>query len=288
MCFIGRQNKGQMGLCASSKAAAPTTLDVEEEGEVEAGAEDRTKRSSERKIRTGEEDDFGNFGNSDVDLEELGVEENTLNKLHILDEDQQEKLTLCMASHFKDNDTMTAYDLGILLGLIALPLTDDDEPTIKPTAPLFVQHLHKALQRVGSVNNNAPESDSTIDDGVTMGVTEAVEAFLHVHGHTNDVEKQSDFLYNQVYGKGSVDVNAIQLLHTHNMATSLLESAVNTKEFKKDFGTLGLMNVDGEIEDDVKKIIIEHLNEELSNGNNTIVSKEKFKIWVEKCLKEQS
>ena len=43
-----------------------------------------------------------------------------------------------------------------------------------------------------------------------------------------------------------------------------------------------------EIEDDVKKIIIEHLNEELSNGNNTIVSKEKFKIWVEKCLKEQS
>jgi hypothetical protein len=120
-----------------------------------------------------------------------------------------------------------------------------------------------------------------------MGITDTVEAFLHVHGHANDINKQSTFLYDNVYcrqAKGNTEdaaASEIKLLDTEEMAASILESAVDLQEFQHEIDTLGLFTVEGDIEPDVKKIMIEHLKEEL--GGNDIVSREKFALWVKKC-----
>ena len=268
-----------MGICSSANATPPSIVDLE--GEVEAGAEDNVSGTSKpTNTREAEEEEFGD----NLDLEDLGVEGNTLDKLSQLNDEQVVKeLTSCMLSHFADNDTLNAHDLGKMLGLKSTILSD--ETATKTAAPLFVQRLHQALRRI--VATDGPESDMS-ERSATMGITDTVEAFLHVHGHANDINKQSTFLYDNVYcrqAKGNTEdaaASEIKLLDTEEMAASILESAVDLQEFQHEIDTLGLFTVEGDIEPDVKKIMIEHLKEELG-GNNDIVSREKFALWVKKC-----
>ena len=243
-----------MGCNSSSPTSEP-------EPEVEAGAEDRTpKNTTQARVQEAEED-FNN--DEDFDLEELGVHETTLKKLDTIESKHVDQLIKRVKSHFLDQETMDAQSLGHMLGLCTKESLS--------TTPICVQKIHDALSRQTKV----PIENTTMD------VTQVVEAMLHLHGCAGDA--QSKFLYDHVYGQSTKNVK-LKFIKVQEIATSLLESAADIKEFQQECKRLEVFNLEGGLKEDVKEIMNSYLAEQLDSKNGDgEVSQEKFQVWVEKC-----
>jgi len=275
-----------MGICASANAAPPAaTTTSADEGEVEGSAPDANNsgKSKQAQHRAEAEDDFST-STEPLSLEELGVQEATLQKVQSLKEKEHEQLKKMTNAHFQDNDDMDAAALGSMLGLSSQSSSSSDATTTATTTttaapPLFLRKLHGALRRVATTT--AEGSDAASDVVAPMGITHVVEALLHVHGCGSHVGKRSDFLYEHVYKSESADVSEVTLEDVQSIAKSMVESGSELTEFRQEMKALGMMSVEGSMEEEVEAMMVEYLKEHL--GEEEIVPRKKFQKWIQKC-----
>ena len=266
-----------MGICASANTAPPTaTTTSGDDGEVEGSAPDTNNsgKSKHAQHRAEAEDDF-TTSTELLSLEELGVHEATLQKVQSLKEKEHEQLQKMTNAHFQDNNDMDAAALGSMLGLSSQSSSSRATTTTTTAPPLFLRKLHGALRRVATATTEG--SDAASDVVAPMGITHVVEAMLHVHGCGSHVGKRTDFLYEQVYKSES----EVMLEDVQSIAKSMVESGSELTEFRQEMKILGMMSIEGSMEEEVEAMMVEYLKEHL--GEEEIVPRKKFQKWIQQC-----